>query len=45
MIADKVLEAVVVATGDSRVAVAAGRTPVMEWSRVDNGGMLERTEV
>ena len=44
MIVDKVLGAVIVTTGGSGVAVAAGRTLVMEWSRVGKGGALERTE-
>ena len=44
MIADKVLEVVIVATGGSGVAVTAGRTLVMEWSGVGKGGALERAE-
>ena len=38
MIVDKVLGAVIVATRGSGVAVAAGRTPVVERSRVGSGG-------
>ena len=44
MIMDKVLGAVIIATGGSGVAITAGRTLVMERSRVGNGGVLERTE-
>ena len=44
MIADKVLETIVVITGGSGVTVAAERTPVRGWSGVSNRGAFERTE-
>ena len=44
LIADKVLEAIIIATGDSRVAVTTRRTLEVERSEVDNKEALEREE-